>query len=322
MEQSGTMKILPLNAIAAPQANKIIYADGGIVSESNNEQYGRFCTWAASSGFNDPEYLLPQLQIDTDVTPFLFEQRFVSSGGIPPTRNEIDTQGPWFYNIEWGDSSTGGGKNERDSWLVHRYRASMFRNLTASLLGDGRANLTLLDVACSSGVTALDFAEQGFRHVLGLELREHSVRQANFLKRTFSVKNIDFSVEDARNIANYNADVVFCGGLLYHVIFPVQLVEDLFKATDKFLILDSLCNNHPFSGFHLVDNVDVRCPLEGDTVVQLMPTYRAIIDLLHAAGFRKVYEILGSYAPHVLMYSTRSIRSFLAIKPGVEVGNL
>lgn len=316
------MKIIPRESIAAPQANRLLFPEGIAAQESNHEFYSRFCIWAANSGFDAPEYLLPQISIDNEIAPLLFEQRFAASDKLPPTRAEIDSHAPWYYYVEWKNISTIDKEAGRECLLFHRHRTSMFRDSIASLLGDEISNLTMVDVACSAGVTTLDFAEQGFKQVLGLEFREESVRQANFLKRAFDVKNVDFKVEDARNVDRYSADVVFCGGLLYHVTFPVQLVESLFSATRKMLILDSLCINHSFSGFHLVDDNDVRDPLNGDTVIQLVPSYRAIIDLLHNAGFRTVYEILGSSAQFTPLYNTRNVRSLLAIKPGVELHGL
>jgi hypothetical protein len=314
------LKIISRDAIDMPQVNRLLYPDGLQPLESNDEFYSRFCAWARSYGFADPEYLLPQIWVDNDIGPFLYERRFAASDRPPPTRPMIESYAPWYYYVEWKDVSSIRKEDSEIVLLFHRHRISMFRNLAADLFGDDRSALTLVDVACSSGVTALDFAEQGFKHVLGLELREESVRQANFLKRTFQVKDVEFKVEDARNVGNYSADVVFCGGLLYHVIFPVQLIESLFNAAGKMLILDSLCDNHPFSGFHVLGNRNVDSALEGDTAICFVPTYRGIIDLLRNAGFETIYEILGSSAPQVPLYSTRNVRSFLAVKPGIDLG--
>jgi len=316
------MKIIPLEEIPAPQANGLVLPGGLSVQESSRDFYTRFCTWAATSNFATLEYLLPQILIENEIGPSLFEKRFVASKRIPPTQEEIDSFWPWFYSIEWGDVSTIENPRTQGDYLFHRHRIGLFRHVTASLLGERRAELTLTDVACSSGVTSLDFAEQGFKHVHGLELRDYSVRQANFLKRTFDVRNVDFLVEDARNLGNYSSDVVFCGGLLYHVTFPVELLQSLFNATKKFLIFDSLCDNHPFSGFHIVGEVIVANPMEGDTSIQLVPTYRAIIDLLRNAGFQEIYEILVTDVQQVPLYNSRNVRSFLAVKPGVQLQNL
>jgi hypothetical protein len=316
------VKIVPYESIPAPKTNRLLFPEGDSPLESNNEYYSRFVLWAERSGFAGPEYLLPQIWIENNVDSFLFEQRLAASERLPPSQAEVDSHAPWYYYLEWKDISTMDKEVGKYNLLNHRHRVSMFRNLAADLLGDSRPALTLLDVACSCGVTSIDFAEQGFKHVLGLELREKSVRQANFLKHTYDIKNVDFKVEDARNAKDYSADVVFCGGLLYHVTFPVQLVEGLFRAAGKFLMFDSLLDNHPFSGFHIVGERDTGHAMEGDHVIQFMPTYRAVIDLLRNAGFEQIYEVLGTCAPTVPLYDTHNIRSFLAVKPGVTLRGL
>ena len=308
-------------SIEQPRANARLYENGDPPHESNNDFFTRFCVWANHNDLNTPEFLLPQIEMDEPVGPFRFEHRFAGSGTNPPTREEIDRLALWDYQIEWGETSTL-GQRRAEEWRFHRYRASLFPALAAYVAGDDRASLSVLDVACHCGIMALEFAERGFGDVLGLELRGHNVAQAKFLKQTFSVPNVDFMVENARNLRRYKADVVFCGGLLYHVTFPVELVTDLFKATGKFLIFDSLSQNHPFSGFHILGDRNVNRTLDGDNPIELIPTYRAMIDLLRNAGFDNIFEILGTQAPTVPYYKTRNVRSFLAVKPGVELPHL
>ncbi|SEI97588.1 Methyltransferase domain-containing protein [Sphingobium sp. AP50] len=286
--------------------------------ETNNQFFTRFCLWADANDFNTAEFLLPQIQLKNELEPFLFEREFAAQGKVGPTQQQIAHHAPWEYQVEWGDVSTMGVRRDNE-WPFHRHRGSMFPPLAAKLAGVEKSALTVMDVACHCGVIALEFARHGFRHVLGLDLRKKNIDQANFLKSTFEIDNVDFKIENARNLKGYKADVVFCGGLLYHVTFPVELLADLFDATGKFLIFDSLCQKHPFSGFHIYGGRDVNNSLEGDNAIELVPTYRAIIDLLRAAGFVEIYEILGSAAEDVYIYRDRNIRSFLAVKPGVTL---
>lgn len=301
-----------------PQVNPRLYPDGAPATESNHDFYTRFCIWAEHNDFNTAEFLVPQINLNNALVPFQFERDFATSGKQPPAPADIARLQPWEYQVEWGDVSTLGVRREQE-WHFHRHRGSMFPSLAAKLVGDAKSELTVMDVACHCGVMALEFAVQGFKHVLGVDLREENIAQANFLKNAFDIKNVDFTVDNARNLSGYKADIVFCGGLLYHVTFPVELVNDLFNATGKFLIFDSLCQKHPFSGFHLANGRDVNRSLDGDNAVEFIPTYRAMIDLLRSAGFTEIYEILGSEAENVFVYKDRNIRSFLAVKPGAEL---
>jgi 2-polyprenyl-3-methyl-5-hydroxy-6-metoxy-1,4-benzoquinol methylase len=299
--------------------NRQLYP-GGIVptNESNEDFFTRFCVWADSNGFSKPEYLLPTINRTTAISQFRFEQRFVNSGLTPPPEEMVRSLGPWDYHIAWSGLTTRDFKLPTE-WMYHRYRSSLFVDLAAELAGPTLANMSVLDVACHCGVLALEFGEAGFGSVKGLDLRENNIRKAEFLKETFACSNVSFEVRNARDLSSYSADIVFCGGLLYHVTFPVELVRDLFDITKKYLIFDTLCQNHPFSGFHLNGGRDVELSVNGDDAVELTPTYRAVIDLLRAAGCSEIYEILGSGAEQVPFYKDRQVRSFIAAKPGFGI---
>jgi hypothetical protein len=299
------------------EVNRILYPDRVLPSnERNPEFWTRFCVWCDLNGFSEPEFLLPQINRKTNISPFRFEQRFGSKQ--PPAREDVESLAPWDYQIEWSEIASKGIRQAED-WRVHRYRSSLLVDLASEIAGPAKSEMSVLDVACHCGILALEFGEVGFGSVRGLDLRHKNIQQAEFLKRTFDCRNVSFEVENARNLKGRRADVVFCGGLLYHVTFPVELMTDLFNATEKFLILDSVSQNHPWSGFHIIDERDVHRTLDGDNRVELMPTYRAIIDLLRAAGFAEIYEILVDQAETVPFYKKRNIRSFVASKPGFEI---
>lgn len=303
--------------------NKRLYPETVVPADETNRGFNtRFCTWANENGLNEPEFLLPIINRKTAIAPFRFEQRFAASGAMPPSKEMINSVGPWHYQIDWSGITTRELQHDlRDlwqelDWKVHRYRSSLLVDLAVELAGPARAQMSVLDVACHCGILALEFDECGFGSVRGLDLRSENIRQAQFLKETFGCRKVSFEALNARNMKGNTADVVFCGGLLYHVTFPVELMTDLFAATGEFLIFDSLCQNHPFSGFHLYDGKDVAQSLEGDNAIELVPTYRAIIDLLRGVGFSDIYEILGDRSQEVPFYKDRSIRSFVAAKPG------
>ena len=298
------------------EVNRKLYPNGVLpAGERNPDFWTRFCVWCDLNEFSTPEFLLPQIIRQTNISPFRFEQRF---NGVKPSLEAIQSLGPWDYQIEWSDISSKGVRQSAD-WRVHRYRSSLLVDLASDVAGPTKAEMSVLDVACHCGILALEFGEVGFGSVKGLDLRHQNIRQAEFLKSTFVCPNVSFEVENARNLKGHKADVVFCGGLLYHVTFPVELMTDLFNATGKFLVFDSVSQNHPWSGFHIIDEKDIHRTLDGDNRIELMPTYRAIIDLLRSVGFAEIYEILGDQADTVPFYDKRHIRSFVATKSGFEI---
>ncbi|MDR7153352.1 hypothetical protein J2W40_000146 [Sphingobium xenophagum] len=272
-----------------------------------------FCVWA-DGNFAPIEFLLPQIRVQSQIRPFTFERRFADSGQTPPTQQELDALRPWAYQIEFGSASTRGNR-DNDEWIYHRYRASTLVGLAAEIAGDRRSSMSVLDVACHCGVFALEFSELGFGDVRGVDLRLENIAQAKYLAQRFGVDNVRFSVDNARDLkAMEKADIIFCGGLIYHITFPIEILRDIYDRTEEFAIIDTVAQRHPFSGFEIVASRDVSSSLEGEASVEFSPTYRGMIDTIHAAGFTEVYEIVGSCAaesPHYRAYTTRS---FLAVK--------
>jgi SAM-dependent methyltransferase len=299
--------------------NPHLYPDAIVpAAETNISFYTRFCIWAKRHGLSAPEYLLPIIGRRTTIQPFRFERRFAAEKCTPPARDAINAVGPWAYQIDWNGVTTRAIDEALEfDWRVHRYRSSLLVDFAAEVVDSTVCHTSVLDVACHCGVFSLEFAEAGFRSVRGVDLRPENVRQAEFLRDTFLCKNVDFEVANVRELrGTTSADIVLCAGLLYHVTFPVELMSDLFAVTKEFLILDSICQNHPFSGFHIYDGKDPNFSLEGDKQIELVPTYRAVIDLLRNVGFQEIYELIGEHAGEVALYKDRSIRSLVAVKPG------
>jgi SAM-dependent methyltransferase len=304
-----------VNEVANLDYNRYIYGDlSGMKPEQHDARFGNWWHWAETHGLNAPEYLLPQLHVPTQITPFTFEQRFADSFGIAPTRDEIDAAGPWAYQVEFGDISTLSRRMDAD-WTYHRYRKSLLVDTATTICGQLAGELSVLDVAAHCGVFSLEFATKGFADVLGIDLRENNIRQAEFLRKTFDVPHVSFMERNVWDIGDFKPrDVVFCGGLMYHVTYPMKLLQQLHDLTTEFLVFDTLTHKYPFSGFHLVCNKDVNYSAEGEFHYELHPTYRAICDGLQAVGFRHIYELIGDNASGVPNYDSGNVRSFIAAK--------
>jgi 2-polyprenyl-3-methyl-5-hydroxy-6-metoxy-1,4-benzoquinol methylase len=302
--------------VGAPEGSvsDIYRGNPGASLADQTSRYANFCNWADANGHNAVEYLLPQIHVPTEISPFLFEQRFARQERTPPGVDQIEALAPWDYQIEFGPVTTRPWRLMME-WGFHRYRASMLLGLAAEIAGEQRSRLSVLDVACHCGVFSLEFAERGFGSVRGLDIRPENIRQAQFLAETFHISNVGFELANARDLRSAApADILFCGGLLYHVTFPMELFENIYGRTREFAIVDTLMQKHPFSGFHLVCSKDTGKSFEGETHYELMPTYRAVIDALHAVGFEEVYEVLGDKAAEVPFYQDHSVRSFVAVK--------
>lgn len=311
------MKILRVDPDpAALPYHRDIYAEfAGLAPDAHRDRFTKWWFWADGNGLHPVEFLFPRLTVATAVEPFAFEHRFDRDKRRAPSRATIERHGPWAYQVEFGPRAATRGVRDAADWTYHRYRGSLLVDTAARLMGDAAADMTVLDVGCHCGVFALEFAERGFAQVHGVDLRAENIRQSNFLKEAFAVPNAAFSVLNARDILQAApADIVFCGGLLYHVTFPLELLRNLFHLTRQYLVLDSLAHKEPISAFHLVCNKDVAYSAEGESPYEYHPTYRALGEALHAVGFTSIYEIVGDRAGEVPGYAEGTVRSFIAAK--------
>ena len=318
---------MPTNAMTVPTAmtvvddtaqlsyNHAIFGDrGGMLPAGHDDRFAHWWAWAESHGLNAPEYLMPQLRVATTIEPFAFEQRFVARNLAQPSQQQIDHLARWAYQIEFGDAPTLGIRHAED-WRYHRYRGSLLVDTAAAIAGHRAPDLSVLDIGCHCGVFSLAFAERGFRQITGMDLRPANIAQARFLAEVFHANNVNFHQVNAREIIRAApADIVFCGGLLYHVTFPLELLRDLYAITNEFLVLDSLCHNYALSAFHLVCGKNVDYSAEGEMHYEFHPTCRALCDGLYAVGFKTIYEIIGDRAAEVPHYATGNVRSFVAAK--------
>jgi 2-polyprenyl-3-methyl-5-hydroxy-6-metoxy-1,4-benzoquinol methylase len=276
-----------------------------------------FCMWAEQSDFNPLEYLLPVIEVESTIRPYAFEAQ--GAAIPPPSKADIERFAPWHYLIEFPEGVATRAFRMPEEWTFHHHRTATLVEFADRLYGDARKQASVLDVASHCGVFSLEFASRGFGSVRGVDLRRENIEQAEFLKQHFRVPNAAFKQLNARDVAGEEpANIVFCGGLLYHVTFPHELMIDLAKVTKDILIFDTLCLRHPFSGFHYIGGKDVDYSAEGETFVEFMPTYRVVIDMLQAAGFTQLYELLGTGRADVPFYSTGNVRSFVAARDDNE----
>jgi len=95
------------------------------------------------------------------------------------------------------------------------------------------------------------------------------------------------------DIPDEEYDVVLCLGVMYHLIDPYAALKLLHKNTKYFAVIDTITHKEPLSALIVVCDKDVDVSLEGTDHVEVHPTYRAMIDLMKAAGFSEILEVVG-----------------------------
>jgi tRNA (mo5U34)-methyltransferase len=229
-------------------------------------------------------------------------------------RAEIDRLEPWRVSFALGHGlQTMDGVKGQVAEERILFRRDLINGVVADLLGAELSNSDVLDIGCQAGFFSLDMADRGAASVTGVDLREGNLAQARFLAEHYGVDGVSFEQVDAEDyVAERQWDVVLNLGLLYHVTRPLDLLRTTYQLTRKVAVIDTVCNNEPVSAYLVVAERDTDKWDEGRDVVELHPTYRALLDGLRWAGFRHLVEVEGIADPPHATYASGNRRCILA----------
>lgn len=267
------------------------------------------------------EYLLPH--IDRCVTgtwpaPFMVERRDGSATATADVGAMAAELGPWSVPFRLRDGISTMVMTSADPQRKARrimYRRDLVTGTVAELLGAELATTTVLDIGCNSGFFSLDMAHRGAQHVDGIDLRDENIAQAEFLANHYGLDNVSFRVLDADALpAGQQWDVVLNLGVLYHVVNPLQFLQQTYALCRRFAIIDTICHTEPVSAFVFLGNKNTASATEGRETWEFHPTYRGAIDAIRYAGFSEVVEVLGYGDVRHELYDSGGRRCFLAIK--------
>jgi SAM-dependent methyltransferase len=291
--------------------------------EKSRASYAAWQKQAKSNGLLPTEYLLPRIYCPcpAELPAFMLQaDKIKPSDQLIQQRDEL---GPWGF---WFKLAPGITTKKLDILGRNRItcRSHLITSTVEKFLGKRLPETTVLDIACHSGFFSLDIASRGVKHVTGVELRAININQAKFLQQHFGFKNISFEQADITAWQPAQKfSVVLNLGLLYHVIDPVTLVRQTYDWCEDFAVIDTICHPEPISAFIAAFNKDVSLHGEGKYSVELHPTYRALIDTMHDAGFVDLVELIadeGDSGKVSLYYRKHMRRCIIGFKrPMAEV---
>jgi SAM-dependent methyltransferase len=154
--------------------------------------------------------------------------------------NMVDVRdfGPFHHDILLPD----GTYTTPDTHRVRFASKTIFPPL-CSLNGGNLNGLRVLDVGCNCGGFSFLAAELGATEVVGIDVREAHIRQANALKAELGMKNVRFEVSSVEEFAHSNPkngfDVVLLLGILYHLSDPIGTFGLLSQLVTKHVLIDS-----------------------------------------------------------------------------------
>ncbi len=154
----------------------------------------------------------------------------------------------WHYRFEFdGGVSTPVvdiGKVNR-----HEQRRRYFFDALLQVADGSLKGRRVLDLGCNAGWWSLQAIEAGADFVLGVDVRQMHIDQANLV---FAAKGVDparyrFEQGDVfTHDFGGGFDVVLCLGLMEHVAKPVELIERMAASGAELLVIDTALSGASF----------------------------------------------------------------------------
>ena len=100
----------------------------------------------------------------------------------------------------------------------------------------------VLDVATNCGGFAIRAADAGAEYVLGVDIVDKYLEQANFVREARELENLDFRKVDVYDLSkdeHGEFDIVLNLGILYHLKNPVLAMEAMGNVATKAMLVDT-----------------------------------------------------------------------------------
>jgi SAM-dependent methyltransferase len=124
-----------------------------------------------------------------------------------------------------------------------------------ALYPQGFAGLRIADLGCLKGGYTVEFARLGFGEALGLEVRPANFANCMYVKQRVNLPNLTFRNDDIWNLPRYGTfDVIFCGGVLYHLDAPKRFLDLMATVVRKAVLVNThFATTAPISEYELSD---------------------------------------------------------------------
>ena len=192
---------------------------------------------------------------------------------------------------------------------VHRTRVEMIESRVRQALSDAGPDAIALDLACNEGWFAHRLLDWGASRVVGIDIREHTLRRATLLRDHFGIPadNLEFRRADVFELDPETLgtfDVVLVLGLLYHVENPMGVLRLAHACTRGLCVVESQLTQQTEPIVHGNGRADEVHRAEGSfavviepgdnalastgQVLSLVPNRVALEQMAHMAGFKTV----------------------------------
>lgn len=195
--------------------------------------------------------------------------------------------------------------------------------------GGSLDGMRVLDLACNSGGLSVGASRLGADYVLGIDIVDRYIEQAEFIKAALGIENIEFKKLDIHDLDEGSVgrfDVTFCFGLLYHLENPVLAMSKVSAITDRVMVVDTgtiVTENDERALWHMnfpslapsADNKNAGTNLwRNRPVCQFKPNATAVRQLLEFLGFDDVRRVEPAADNDRQAYFTGQRETFIATR--------
>jgi tRNA (mo5U34)-methyltransferase len=156
------------------------------------------------------------------------------AGDCAALRRRIEELGEWFHNIDLHGVATA------PNHFLGDYPNVKWKHIESAIPAD-LSGATVLDIGCNGGFYSLRMKQRGAARVLGIDVDERYLRQAEFAARTLNLE-IEFeqrSVYEVEAIAG-QFDYVLFMGVFYHLRYPLFALDKVIKKIAGRLVFQTM----------------------------------------------------------------------------------
>lgn len=217
-------------------------------------------------------------------------------------REEIIRLGPWHLDVQvTPELSSGAFLGAPDASSASEASAEgpisfisprqIFLKMIKAVYPDGLEGRSFLDCACNCGGYSFWMKEIGAGSCFGFDVREHWIKQAQFLleHREWPSDGIRFEQLDLYDLARQELgpfDITLFKGIFYHLPDPVAGLKLAGDLTRDLLILDTDVRTDLDDGTLVLEQESIDHPMSGVYGLNWLPTGPMVIErILHWMGF-------------------------------------
>ncbi len=203
-------------------------------------------------------------------------------------RERIAAFARWHYRFDF-DGGVGTPILDHAKINRHEQRRRYFFDALLRVTGGSLQGRRVLDLGCNAGFWALQAIDAGADFVLGLDIQQVHIDQANLV---FEAKGVDpdrYRFEQGDIFTHALAgdfDVVLCLGIMEHVAKPVELFEVMERSGAELVVIDTALSRRRSSYFELATLYEPEEIV--DRALVLIPTLDAVVELAEELGFAAV----------------------------------